>query len=99
MGGKGNGLGDSLLLLPAAMVDEKSPLHVLTLGQGRLILAERKCFHDNVGSVDPSKRWRLPSCPELREWSHFFRWSKSQIPTASDSIRRDAYCVSENGRD
>jgi len=27
MGGNGNGLGDSLLLLPAAMVGEKSPLH------------------------------------------------------------------------
>jgi len=29
MGGNGNGLGDSLLLLPAAMVGEKSPLRSL----------------------------------------------------------------------
>jgi hypothetical protein len=34
MGGNGNGLGDNLLLLPAAMVGEKSPLHSLIFGKG-----------------------------------------------------------------
>ncbi len=31
MGSNGNGLGDGLLLLPAAMVGEKSRLHSLTV--------------------------------------------------------------------
>jgi hypothetical protein len=42
MGGDGNGLGDSLLLLPAAMVGEASPLHSLTV-KGSVNVKNHRC--------------------------------------------------------